>query len=84
MQQMDDAAEPDAAEPVTQVAVKIITHLQPVGFEVLEEKKYRPIQDGSFWGIRWKGGRKMALAVVPQEIQQLPIHKHQKSSYVLY
>lgn len=56
-----------AAERVTQAVAKVITHLQPAGVEVLEEKKEGPVQDGSFWGIRWKGGRKMAPAVVPQE-----------------
>lgn len=37
-----------AAEPVTKSVAKIVTHLEPVAVEVLEEKKEGPVQDGSF------------------------------------
>lgn len=70
MQPMDDVFI-GAAEAVTQAVAEVITHLQPVGVEVLEEKKEGPVPGGSFWGIRWKGGRK---------IPPSPLWCHRKSS----
>lgn len=72
---MDDVLT-GAADPATRALAKVITHVQLGEVKVLEEEKEGPVQDGSFWGIRWKGGRKMAPAVVPQEIQQLHIPRY--------